>query len=109
MQVMTVTPSRKDSYEALAHSTGLSSFLLDLRKNHLDEVLRKDLTEPRLERFIGVVYRPETELWSHYSKAILPKQFDAYLWFDETNAVKPLPTKEIHHAAALDETYPFGL
>ena len=109
MQVMSVNPSRNDSYEALAHSTGLSSFLLDLRRNHIDEALRKELMEPRLERFIGVVYRPETELWSHYSKAILPKQFDAYVWFDETSALKPLRTKEIHHAVASDETYPFGL
>ena len=109
MEVMPVTPSRNDSYEALAHSTGLSSFLLDLRRNHIDEALRKQLMEPRLERFIGVVYRPETELWSHYSKAILPKQFDAYIWFDETTALKPLRTKEIHHAVATDETYPFGL
>ena len=67
MQVMSVTPSHKDSFEALAHSTGLLSFLLDLRKNHIDEVLRKYLMEPWLERFIGVVYRPETELRSHYS------------------------------------------
>ena len=40
--------------------------------------------EPRLERFIGVIYRPETERWSHYSEAILPQQFDAWVWFDET-------------------------
>ena len=109
MQVMPVTPSRGDSYEALAHETGLTSFLLDLRKGHLDEAVRQELLQPRLERFIGVVYRPDTELWSHYSKAILPKQFDAYVWLDETTALKPLRTKEIHHAIASDETYPFGL
>ena len=50
--------------------------------------------EPRLERFIGVIYRPETERWSHYSEAILPRQFDAWVWFDETNAVTPLPGEQ---------------
>ena len=40
--------------------------------------------DPRLERFIGVIYRPESERWSHYSHAILPRQFDAWVWFDES-------------------------
>ena len=62
--------------------------------------------EERLERFIGVIYRPETERWSHYSQAILPMQFDAWVWFDETQAVTPLPGEL---RAGEDETYPFGL
>jgi erythromycin esterase-like protein len=62
--------------------------------------------EPRLERFIGVIYRPETERWSHYSACILPEQFDAYVWFDQTTAVTPLPTRMRRGA---EETYPFGL
>ena len=69
--------------------------------------------EPRLERFIGVIYRPETERWSHYSEAILPRQFDAWLWFDETNAVTPLGgaqrPAEPHVLSGEDDTYPFGL
>jgi erythromycin esterase-like protein len=67
--------------------------------------------EPRLERFIGVIYRPETERWSHYSQAILPKQFDAWVWFDETHAVTPLPGEQRPGEAAPheEETYPFGL
>ena len=68
--------------------------------------LREDLSEQRLERYIGVIYRPETERWSHYSRASLPEQYDAFVWFDETRAVTPLPTKMI---AGEDETYPFGL
>ena len=62
--------------------------------------------QPRLERFIGVIYRPETERWSHYSECSLPQQFDAYVWFDETTAVTPLPTRQV---AGEDDTYPFGL
>ncbi|HWJ58761.1 MAG TPA: erythromycin esterase family protein, partial [Sphingomicrobium sp.] len=80
--------------------------LLDLRENRLPPDLAEALAEPRLERFIGVIYRPETERWSHYSEAILPKQFDAWVWFDETEAVTPLPGRQRPGA---DETYPFGL
>ena len=109
MKVMKLNPSISDTVERLAHDSGLSEFMLDLRKDHIDETLRQALIKPRLERFIGVVYRPDTELWSHYSKVILSKQFDAYVWFDETSAVKPLPAEEIHHAIAADDTYPFGL
>jgi erythromycin esterase-like protein len=53
-----------------------------------------------------VIYRPETELASHYFDASLPRQFDAYLWFDETRAVTPLPTTA---REGVPETYPFGL
>jgi erythromycin esterase-like protein len=63
--------------------------------------------EPLLERFIGVIYRPETERWSHYSDAVLPRQFDAYCWFDETRALEALADHEPHHGTP--ETYPFGV
>ena len=63
-------------------------------------------TKPRLERAIGVIYRPETEMASHYSSASLPHQFDEYIWFDETTAVSPLKTEEL---IGLPDTYPFGL
>jgi erythromycin esterase-like protein len=53
-----------------------------------------------------VIYRPETERWSHYSECILPSQFDAYVWFDETKAVNPLPGEQ---RPGDEETYPFGL
>jgi len=109
MQVMNVLPSRRDSYEILGHETGMSRFLLDLREGHMDKRIREELMAPRLQRFIGVVYRPQTEYWSHYSKCILPKQFDGYVFIDTTSAVTPLPTKMIHQSIAKDETYPFGL
>ncbi|PWY72428.1 erythromycin esterase [Aspergillus heteromorphus CBS 117.55] len=111
MQVMTVRPSREDSWEWLAHHTGLSSFLLDLRPTRMSTELRGMMaTEaPRLERFIGVIYRPETELLSHYSEADLQNQFDGYVWFDQTEAVQPLETVQPKTAMGLEETYPFGL
>lgn len=104
MEVKTVRPSLSGSYERVSHDSNVKQFLLDLRG--AEEGLREMLEEPRLERFIGVIYRPETERWSHYSQAILPGQFDAWVWFDETTAVTPLPGRI---EAAEEETYPFGL
>ena len=60
----------------------------------------------RLERAIGVIYRPEAELASHYFRASLPQQFDEFVWFDNTSAVTPLETAEIK---GLPDTYPFGV
>ncbi len=68
--------------------------------------LRELLTKPLLERAIGVIYRPDTELQSHYFRAVLPRQFDEYIWFDQTKAVAPLATDELQ---GLPDTYPFGL
>jgi protein-L-isoaspartate(D-aspartate) O-methyltransferase len=64
------------------------------------------LAEPRLERAIGVIYRPETELQSHYFQASLPHQFDEYIWFDRTTPIRPIAA---HEVAGVPETYPFGL
>jgi protein-L-isoaspartate(D-aspartate) O-methyltransferase len=105
MEIKRVKPSHRDSYERLCHDAGVSRFLLDPQR---DEALRRRLTEPRLERYIGVIYRPDTELMSHYSDASLPLQFDAYVWFDETEAVTPLGP-EHRRAGAVPDTYPFGL
>lgn len=65
-----------------------------------------ELRPPRLERAIGVIYRPETELQSHYFQAVLPEQFDEYIWFDETLAVGALPGVTLE---GVPDTYPFGL
>ena len=105
MEVKRVLPSRADSYERLAHDSEVPRFLLDLREGEREQV-RHRLLEPRLERFIGVIYRPETERWSHYSECSLPQQFDAYVWFDETRAVTPLPGEQ---REGEEETWPFGL
>jgi protein-L-isoaspartate(D-aspartate) O-methyltransferase len=89
VQVMDVRPSRPDSYEHAFHDSGARAATLGLRDPRPGEV-RTQLMEPRLERAIGVIYRPETELMSHYFQARLPLQFDEYVWFDETSAVRPL-------------------
>jgi erythromycin esterase-like protein len=92
MEIRSVRPSRSDSYEHLCHEAGVPRFLLDLGRN---EALSHRLLQPRLERFIGVIYRPATELLSHYVEASLPQQFDAFAWFDETSALTPL-ARTIH-------------
>ncbi|MBB5693879.1 erythromycin esterase family protein [Muricoccus pecuniae] len=106
MEVKRVNPSRPDSYERLAHDSGVPRFLLDLRAGVHDPV-REALAEKRLERFIGVIYRPETERWSHYVGCVLPEQFDALVWFDETRAVTPLPVAQERGGG--EDTYPSGL
>ena len=110
MKIKKVQPSLPESYERICHESEVPKFLLDLREGKRDERLAGELMEPRLERFIGVIYRPETERWSHYSQAILPKQFDGYVWFDESEAVSPLPAElRPSEAPSVEETYPFGL
>lgn len=110
MEVMAVRPSRADSWEIIAHDTGVPSFLLDLRRDRIDPALRTALSaENRLERFIGVIYRPDTERISHYSQAFLHNQFDGYVWFDSTQAVKPLERIQPATPLGKGETYPFGL
>ena len=107
MQVKRVRPSLEGSYERMSHDSGLPHFLLDLRAEEIGRDINEALMEARLERFIGVIYRPETERWSHYSQAVLPEQFDAYVWFDETRALTALGPPEPDHG--LPETYPFGV
>jgi erythromycin esterase-like protein len=53
-----------------------------------------------------VIYRPETELQSHYFESVMSEQFDALVWFEETSAVTALPSG---HATGMPDTYPFGI
>jgi protein-L-isoaspartate(D-aspartate) O-methyltransferase len=105
MQIMPVRPAHPESYERVFHESGVPVFALPLRYPSRAAV-REELTPPRLERAIGVVYRPDTELQSHYFQAMLPRQFDEYLWFDETRAVRALPATP---SGGVPDTYPFGL
>jgi protein-L-isoaspartate(D-aspartate) O-methyltransferase len=105
MEIKAVRPALPESYERLCHEAGHPQFLLHLR-NPAATGLIENLLKPRLERAIGVIYRPETELQSHYFQAVLPRQFNEYIWFDRTTAVTPLSTDELQ---GLPDTYPFGL
>jgi erythromycin esterase-like protein len=100
----TVRPALRGSYEELFHDVGVPRFWINLRqRNAKIDILR----EPRLERAIGVIYRPETERLSHYFQARLPDQFDAVIHIDETHGVEPLERTSVWDKAELPETYPF--
>jgi erythromycin esterase-like protein len=100
-----VCEALKGSYERLLHDTGLSACLLIFAEHpYLDE-----LRLSRLERAIGVVYRPDTERNSHYFEASLSNQFDAVIHFDQTRAVEPLDLDEHWQVDEAPETYPFGI
>ncbi|MGB3490439.1 MAG: protein-L-isoaspartate(D-aspartate) O-methyltransferase [Xanthobacteraceae bacterium] len=105
MEVKAVRPALPNSYEQLCHATGLARFMLGIR-NRSDLCGPTGLARQRLERAIGVIYRPETERASHYFRASLPRQFDEYIWFDDSRAVTPLATAAIK---GLPDTYPFGV
>lgn len=98
-----VLPSRRDSWEHIFQQAGLGRSLTDWRA---DPGLAEALAEIRLERAIGVIYRPETERSSHYFEARLSAQFDAFVWFEETGAVTPLAGAPPEGAP---DVYPFGL
>ncbi len=104
MEVKQVRPSHPQSYERLFHLTNKPGLILPLRAEQKGE-LYTQLSKPRLERAIGVIYRPETELASHYFEAVLPRQFDEYIWIDQTKAITPISTAQLE---GVPDTYPFG-
>lgn len=106
MEIKSLRPARSGSYEAICHEAEVPGFILQLRDPVRDEVWG-ELDEPRLERAVGVIYRPETELQSHYFQASLPRQFDTYIWFDETRAVAA--SQGVPVAPGVPDTYPFGV
>ncbi|WP_374300035.1 erythromycin esterase family protein [Paracoccus sp. (in: a-proteobacteria)] len=103
-EVKTVRPSHPDSFERLCHDTGIDGFLLDLRANAL---LAEGLSRSLLQRFIGVIYRPETELQSHYMQARPGRQYDGWIWFDRTQALVGTGPGGAH--GEVPDTWPFGL
>jgi erythromycin esterase-like protein len=102
-----VRPGMAGSVEELMHEAGEGrDFWLDLRD---DARLREALKTPRLERAIGVLYRPQTERWSHYFHCRVAEQFDALLHFDETSALQPLDRTPGWQEGELPDTYPTGM
>ncbi len=101
-----VRPALAGSYEQVFHETGIERFLLPIRA---DAVLASALSKRRLERAIGVLYRPETERGSHYFHARLAEQFDYIVHIDETRAVEPLEHRSAWEAGEVAETFPSGL
>lgn len=100
-----VRPAMTDSHESYLHDVGESRFWLDLA----DPTVHDAMVIPRLERAIGVIYRPETERRSHYFHARLGDQFDAVIHLDRTSAVEPLERTFLWDEGEPPETYPTGL
>jgi erythromycin esterase-like protein len=101
-----VRPARPDSYEGLFHQVGIPAFALTLEPG---THVTGGLSEPMLERAIGVVYLPESELTSHYFQARLSDQFDAIIHFDQTRAVEPLEPVAKRDIGEPAETFPSGV
>lgn len=99
-----VRPALEGSYEEAFHEANMGNFLLLIKG---DSRLSRSLKPALLERAIGVIYRPETERWSHYFHASLSSQFDAVIHLDETRAVEPL--ERTAEWMEMPETYPSGL
>jgi len=100
-----VRPARPDSHEALLHHVALPQYWLSLSDLSADHVL----SQPRLERAIGVIYRPETELQSHYFQARLDQQFNVVIHVDHSRAVEPLERTALWDRGEPAETFPSGL
>ena len=105
-ETKTVREPLPGSYEEIFSRLEKKRFYLDLRG--AGEPARM-LNDRRLQRAIGVIYRPETERMSHYFYTSLPQQFDFMIHIDETEALRPLPTFMHKRPGEMDETYPSGL
>lgn len=105
VQRKNVRPALEGSYEALFHACAVPAFML----GPAQQASMAGLREPRLERAIGVIYRPETERASHYFAARLSEQFDAVIHIDRTRAVEPLEVTAEWQRGEPPETYPSAL
>jgi len=100
-----VRPARSDSHEAMLHAANLPQFWVATHEVAQNE----ELSRTRLERAIGVIYRPDTELQSHYFQADLVHQFDAVIHIDHTRALEPLELTPLWDEGEPAETFPSGL
>lgn len=100
-----VRPGLAGSYERVFHESGHERFWVDLRARDVANALRGAL----LQRAIGVIYRPDTERWSHYFHARLPEQFDAMIHLDNTTALTPLDRSAGWDEGEPPETWPTGV
>ncbi|WP_018914349.1 erythromycin esterase family protein [Thiomonas sp. FB-6] len=105
MQVMDLRPSLAGSHERVFHDCGVPGLLLPMRELAPDPDLA-GLRESRLQRAVGVLYRPRTEMASHYFESVLPEQYDEYIWIDRSHAVTALDSLSLE---GQPDTYPFGV
>ncbi len=101
-----VRPALASSVETLLHDAGVGEFMMRM---DTDSAAARVLGQPRLQRAIGVVYRPDTERHSHYVHTRPADQFDALVHLDRTTALQPLEPTSRWSADKTLETYPTGL
>lgn len=102
MELKRVRTAVPGSWEAHSRDSGVAAFLLDLHRPSV----RDALAQSQRERAIGVIYRPESEIASHYFEAELSRQFDAWVWFEQTQAVDAVAAAA---SGQPPDTFPFGL
>ena len=100
-----VRPALAESHEACLHEIGMRCFWLDTTQPDVHDLL----AVPRLERAIGVIYRPQTDRGSHYFDARLAEQFDVVIHFDHTRALEPLERTSLWDQGEPPETFPSGI
>jgi len=106
MERMTLIPARTDSWEELFHRVGPQNRMILFESGPR---MHAAFLEPRGHRAVGVVYRPEHEQFGNYVPSVLPLRYDAFLYFDETQALRPLHQVQSRHAGEVPETYPSGV
>jgi len=89
-RVKEVRPGLLNSMEEVLHTTSGAGSNLVINLTDPSTRNLPVLGAHRLQRAIGVIYRPDTERWSHYYPCDLSRQFDVVLWHDVTTAVCPL-------------------
>lgn len=104
---MRVPPGRSGSWEDVMHRAfnGEDRLLL------FPESPPDEMADWRGHRAIGVVYRPEYEAYGNYVPTVLPKRYDAFLFIDQTTAVRPLIAADVDLEAdeEVPETFPTGV
>jgi erythromycin esterase len=104
LQRMRVPPAAGGSWEALLHrALARDCWLLPEPSSWTAELL-----EPRLQRAIGVVYRPEYEQ-GNYVPSVLPRRYDAFLYFERSEALHPLHEVQPRSEGEVPETFPSGM
>ena len=100
-----VRPALAGSHEEVLHAVGLPRFWVSTAERAVRDVL----LVPRLERAIGVVYRPMHERQAHYVLTHMAERYDAVVHLDRTAALEPLDRTAAWDEGEPPETYPSGL
>ncbi|MFC6334221.1 erythromycin esterase family protein [Paenibacillus septentrionalis] len=83
IEVMKVPKAIPGSWEALLHQAGAQDKMIIFDQD------RNVLEQPLGHRAIGVVYHPDYER-GNYVPSILPSRYDAFIYVDQSRALKPL-------------------